>query len=713
MKSIAQPEEDLYSSLTEGLAPRDEFTRAWLTQAILRMRRELCWLWRKREPIDRLAESLARRSTSLERRRFFAEDPAAHYLDQRIRETKMPLRSRSSRRGSFAWLVRDLDLSRAEIFVVALALAASRDAAAGTLIATLLGDPRLQSPTPGLAQWLWDDPHAFTSLMSPAHPLFVRGILRRVEATSEWNTQLSMPSLIACILEGHPQHSFLELERITEPADKLNTASPNASDLEIELLACRIANAPTGLQIVPISVAFAQDSLEAKRTAPVLRRIASLTGRAIYSIRENVIISASVLEAAGSYCWLHGADLLLPSNGLPRQESWRNTLRPFPIYVFAAANEEGGWSSTNTLPVLNIPAPNYAERRATWEQELAVRKMEADPSMVRECAYRFRLDAPAIADVVTALRRSTSPLTLQRMLAACQQQIGALVGSQATLVVPRFQRHELVLDAERSDQFDEILSAMRSLSRVHADWGTGRAWGDAGISALFAGPPGTGKTMAAEVLAAELQLPLYHVDLSQVVNKYIGETEKNLRKLFDAAEQADIVLFFDEADSLFGQRMQARTSNDRFANMEISYLLERMDRFRGLAILATNRKKDLDEAFLRRLRYVVEFPMPAEAERMAIWKLSIPPQVSMRDVDFALLAHEFALPGGNIRSIVLNACLHAASTEQKPTLNMRAVLNAVDREYEKMGRPLTREQKAQWQAAPIGLAGGARIGALR
>jgi SpoVK/Ycf46/Vps4 family AAA+-type ATPase len=182
------------------------------------------------------------------------------------------------------------------------------------------------------------------------------------------------------------------------------------------------------------------------------------------------------------------------------------------------------------------------------------------------------------------------------------------------------------------------------------------------------------------------------------VNKYIGETEKNLRKLFDAAEQADLVLFFDEAEALFGQRMQARSSNDRFANIEVSYLLERMERFRGLAILATNRKKDLDEAFLRRLRYVIEFPMPAKAERLAIWKKSIPEQVSSVELDLDFLAREFALSGGNIRSIVLNACLQSASRGGKPALRMDAILTAVDREYEKIGRPLTREQKMQWQA---------------
>jgi len=217
--------------------------------------------------------------------------------------------------------------------------------------------------------------------------------------------------------------------------------------------------------------------------------------------------------------------------------------------------------------------------------------------------------------------------------------------------------------------------------------------------------------MAAEVLAAELRLPLYHVDLSQVVNKYIGETEKNLRKLFDAAEQADIVLFFDEAESLFGQRMQARSSNDRFANLEISYLLERMDRFRGLAILATNRRKDLDEAFLRRLRYVIEFPVPAESERLAIWKLSIPSQIVSVGVDFGFLAREFALPGGNIRSIVLNACLQAASSREKPTLDMSTLMEAIDREYEKLGRPLSREQKMQLRLMGAGSRGARRLDA--
>jgi vesicle-fusing ATPase len=189
---------------------------------------------------------------------------------------------------------------------------------------------------------------------------------------------------------------------------------------------------------------------------------------------------------------------------------------------------------------------------------------------------------------------------------------------------------------------------------------------------------------------------MYRVDLSQVVNKYIGETEKNLRVLFDAAEQADLLLFFDEADALFGQRTHVKSSNDRFANLEVSYLLERMENFRGLAVLATNRKKDLDEAFLRRLRYVIEFPLPGEAERLTIWKKAIPVEVEASDVDLEFLAAEYALAGGNIRSIVLNACLQSAARSHRPHLDMETVVRAAAREYEKLGRPLTAQQTERW-----------------
>jgi len=256
-------------------------------------------------------------------------------------------------------------------------------------------------------------------------------------------------------------------------------------------------------------------------------------------------------------------------------------------------------------------------------------------------------------------------------------------------VAPRFDRAtELFLPPRQREQFQEVLQAMRALAEVHYRWGTARVWNEGGISVLFAGPPGTGKTMAAEILASELDLPMYRIDLSQVVNKYIGETEKNLKRIFDAADVSDALLLFDEADAIFGKRMEARDAHDRYANLEISYLLDRMERFKGLAVLATNRKKDLDEAFLRRLRYIVVFPLPGVEQRLDIWKQSIPAGVDAGNLDLAFLAGRFPLAGGHIRSIVFNACLQSAGRDGPPALGMEEVLVALKRELDKLGRPI-------------------------
>jgi len=213
-------------------------------------------------------------------------------------------------------------------------------------------------------------------------------------------------------------------------------------------------------------------------------------------------------------------------------------------------------------------------------------------------------------------------------------------------------------------------------------------WNEGGISVLFAGPPGTGKTMAAEILASELSLPLFRIDLSQVVNKFIGETEKNLKRIFDAADGSDALLLFDEADAIFGRRMEAHDAHDRYANMEICYLLDRMERFKGLSVLCTNRKKDLDEAFLRRLRYVLEFPLPGVDQRRQIWRQSIPPAVDASQLDVDFLAERFPVAGGHIRSAVFNACLQTAAAGAAPALRMEQVLVALKRELDKSNRPV-------------------------
>ena len=220
--------------------------------------------------------------------------------------------------------------------------------------------------------------------------------------------------------------------------------------------------------------------------------------------------------------------------------------------------------------------------------------------------------------------------------------------------------------------------------RVYDDWSFRQRMNRGlGISALFAGESGTGKTMAAEVIANDLHLNLYRIDLSAVVSKYIGETEKNLRRLFDAAEDGGAILFFDEADALFGKRSEVKDSHDRYANIEINYLLQRMESYCGLAVLATNMKSALDTAFLRRLRFIVNFAFPSQADRTRIWAKVFPPQTPTAGLDYDRLAR-FNLTGGSIHNAALNAAFMAAQTGTP--VAMGHVLTAVRAEFRKLER---------------------------
>jgi SpoVK/Ycf46/Vps4 family AAA+-type ATPase len=245
---------------------------------------------------------------------------------------------------------------------------------------------------------------------------------------------------------------------------------------------------------------------------------------------------------------------------------------------------------------------------------------------------------------------------------------------------------DIVLPGEALDLLRQIAAQVGNRSIVYEDWGFHRRMNRGlGISALFTGESGTGKTMAAEVIANELRLNLYRIDLSAVVSKYIGETEKNLRRLFDAAEDGGAILFFDEADALFGKRSEVKDSHDRYANIEVNYLLQRMEAYRGLAILATNMKSALDTAFVRRLRFIVNFAFPGQAERQAIWQKVFPTETPTAGLDFARLAR-LNLTGGIIHNIALNAAFLAARAGTPVT--MQLLLEAARTECRKEGKPI-------------------------
>jgi SpoVK/Ycf46/Vps4 family AAA+-type ATPase len=268
----------------------------------------------------------------------------------------------------------------------------------------------------------------------------------------------------------------------------------------------------------------------------------------------------------------------------------------------------------------------------------------------------------------------------------------------AERLIPKATWDDIVLAANAESLLRQIAQQVGQRGTVYDEWGFRQKLSRGlGISALFVGDSGTGKTMAAEVIANALNLNLYRIDLSAVVSKYIGETEKNLRRLFDAAEDGGAILFFDEADALFGKRSEVKDSHDRYANIEINYLLQRMEAYRGLAILATNMKTALDQAFMRRLRFIVNFPFPGPKERNLIWQKIFPLETPLAGLDFEKLGR-FNMTGGSINNIALNAAFMAA--HQGTAVTMPLVLAAARTEFRKLERPI-READFAWQE-PVG-----------
>jgi SpoVK/Ycf46/Vps4 family AAA+-type ATPase len=308
--------------------------------------------------------------------------------------------------------------------------------------------------------------------------------------------------------------------------------------------------------------------------------------------------------------------------------------------------------------------------------------------LVGGLARRFRLTEAAIdATVARAVRQAAwdgRPVTAGDLWAAARRQPDHDLERLATLVTPVWTLDDLVVSPQVRAQLTELLAHVAYQDEVLDGWGFRRRLPRGqGVAALFSGPPGTGKTMAAEAVAHALHQDLYRVDLAAVVSKWLGETEKNLAAAFDEAERSGAVLLFDEADALFGKRTEVHDARDRYANLEVNYLLQRVEAFTGLVILATNRKSSLDEAFTRRLRFMVGFEMPSPADRRRLWPRSFPPEARRDDLDWdALAAGE--LPGASIQAVALSAAFLAAS--DGGCITRAHVEAALGREYEKLGR---------------------------
>jgi MoxR-like ATPase len=339
-----------------------------------------------------------------------------------------------------------------------------------------------------------------------------------------------------------------------------------------------------------------------------------------------------------------------------------------------------------------VPKLDAAATTQIWVESLAEIKNSVD-GQIEALVHQFKLGPGAIPSIVAsatarALRREGDfLLSADDLWQTCREQLGRRIDSMAQRLTPSYTWDDIVVPDDLLRQLREIANQVAMRSEVYDRWGFGaRLPRGRGISALFSGPSGTGKTMAAEILANDLQLDLYRIDLAGVVSKYVGETEKNLRNVFDVAEESGAILFFDEADALFGKRTEVRDSHDRYANIEVNYLLQRMEDYRGLAILCTNRRSSLDRAFLRRIRFLLEFPFPDGEKRRQIWSKVFPTDTPVSAVDVDTLAR-LEISGGNIHNIALNAAFLAA--RERTSVQMSHLLHAARREYAKIDKLVT------------------------
>ncbi len=370
------------------------------------------------------------------------------------------------------------------------------------------------------------------------------------------------------------------------------------------------------------------------------------------------------------------------------------------VVVAGPAPWLAGERSAAAVVALHLEMPAFKARIAAWRTALDGAALQLSNSDIRTLGGRFRLTQGQVSRAVShahalarwrgaaqAVAGADSPrVQLDELMQAARAQAGAGLARLAHKRACRQRWADLALPSDAQAQLRELCDQVLHRATVFGDWGFERKLSlGKGISALFCGPPGTGKTMAAEVLAAELGLDLYKIDLSRIVNKYIGETEKNLDSVFAAAEDANAILFFDEADALFGKRSEVKDAHDRYANIEVGYLLQKMEEHEGVAILATNLRHHLDDAFVRRMQAIVEFPFPDEQQRLRIWTLAFPAEAPLApDVDLAALARDVRLAGGHIRNIALAAAFLAA--RDGSAIGPAHLAQAVRREHQKLGR---------------------------
>ncbi|MEO8707338.1 MAG: ATP-binding protein, partial [Kofleriaceae bacterium] len=407
-------------------------------------------------------------------------------------------------------------------------------------------------------------------------------------------------------------------------------------------------------------------------------------GRALTAIRREAVLARAVIVFVEAERLAEDHETGRPDRAPAVEAAFVGY--PGPLAMTARTHAQPRlFGGTRGTVAIDLPALSEAERSALWARWLP----DAGPELIADAAARYRLAGGAIERAARAVRdRAGEAPSLASIHAGVRAVLDDKLTSLGVRIEWRQRWEDLVLPEDSLDELLEMIGRVRHRRRVLDDWGFGdRLAKGLGVAALFSGPPGTGKTMAAGLIAGELGLDLYQIDLSRMVSKFIGETEKNLSQVFDAAETGHVVLLFDEADSLFSKRTDVKTSTDRYANLEVNYLLQRMESFTGITILTTNFDSAIDDAFRRRLAFRIAFPLPEPDERARLWQAIIPTIARAADIDFNSLARKYAMSGGFIRNAALRAAYLAAGDNARIT--MQHLVKAASAEYASMGKVMS------------------------
>jgi hypothetical protein len=598
-----------------------------------------------------------------------------------VRIAPAPVPHEGAPRYAVDTLAAAFGLSPFERDLVVLCAAVELDSAVAALCREAQGVQPGASPTFGLALAALDGAH--WSALTPAAPLrrwrlldlapgelltasrlqadervlhYLTGV-SYIDARLQWLTELTPSERQPAPVHAQAAARIAEIWQTTPPSEPLPVIQlcGDEGPLSRRAVAAR-ACAAAGMRL------FLLDGNDVPPTVSEREAFARLWERESVLTRATLLIETEEVEAKRPLTSLiesMGCSLILSSRE-PRRILSRPTLR------------------------FDVNRPPFAQQVTLWRAALGPAAAELDGA-VESLAAQFSLEPDAI-DTAIAQARAASEGDLPRALwRTCRAQARTRIDELAQRIDPAAAWDDLVLAGPQKEILRAMIAQVRQRSMVYEDWGFAAKSGRGlGISGLFHGPSGTGKTMAAEVLARELELDLYRIDLSQVVNKYIGETEKNLRRVFDAADASGAILLFDEADALFGKRSEVRDSHDRYANIEVGYLLQRMESYRGLAILTTNLKSTLDSSFLRRIRFAVQFPFPDSQQRAEIWRRVFPAHAPTEGLDADRLAR-LNVAGGNIRNIALQAAFLAAAEGQP--VRMHHIAHAAHIEYAKLEKP--------------------------